>query len=176
MDKYEMFDNVKAHSLKVARVADCLFSELSKKLPKNNLPEHELVTAGAMLHDIAKTPCIQEGCRHTELGVKICFDEGFDMLAEIVAEHVVMTDYSSANCHKGLFRAKELVYYSDKRVKHDQVVPLTERLEYIIARYGKGDQAIIDHINENFGMCLDLEKAIFSHLDFSPLELRNKLE
>ncbi len=174
MNKYEMLDNIKAHSLMVARVAETLYNDLAATIPAEKLPKRDVVIAGALLHDIAKSRCIKEGCRHAEIGAKICFDEGLDELAEIVAEHVLLTDYSSSRCHAGIFRPKELVYYSDKRVKHDQIVSLDNRLEYIIKRYGKNDTRIIGYIKKNFAMCKDLEQALFSFLDYQPEDLVQK--
>ncbi|PID77179.1 MAG: metal-dependent phosphohydrolase [Deltaproteobacteria bacterium] len=170
MDKYEMFDHIKAHSLMVARVAEVIYADLAAALPAANLPPQNLVLAGAMLHDIAKSICIKKGCCHSMVGAEICLAEGFAPLAEIVAEHVYITDYSSQNCCAGFFRAKELVYYADKRVRHDKVVSLEDRMEYIIERYGKNDKMIIN-IKKSFALCQDMEKAIFLFLPYKPEDL-----
>ena len=170
-----MFDNIKAHSLKVALAAETITSYLAEILPSSQLPEKQLVIAGALLHDIAKTPCLKDGCRHSELGAEICKDLGYENLSEIVKEHVFLSDYSGTQCHSGYFRAKEIVYYADKRVKHDQVVTLEDRLEYIISRYSKGDAHIEAHIQKNFETALDLEKALFSYISFSPDDLKSNL-
>ena len=46
--------------------------------------------------------------------------------------------------------AKEIVYYADKRVKHDEIVDLDMRLEYILDRYGLGDPRRHRAIENNF--------------------------
>ena len=55
-------------------------------------------------------------------------------IAPIVGEHVRLKNYHL----NGAFSEKEVVYYADKRVKHDRVVTLKERQDYIIERYGTG--------------------------------------
>lgn len=175
MDQFEMFDNIKAHSLKVALAAETIITNLSETLPSTQLPEKQLIIAGALLHDIAKTVCLKEGCRHSEVGAEICEELGYDNLAEIVKEHVILSDYSSAQCHSGYFKAKEIVYYADKRVKHDQITTLEDRLKYIISRYSKGDARVEAHIRINFETALDLEKALFSYIPFSSDELNSNL-
>lgn len=175
MDQFEMLDNIKSHSLKVARAAETIITSLIEVIPSSQLPEKQLVIAGALLHDIAKTPCLKDGCQHSELGAEICKELGYENLAEIVKEHVILSDYSSTQCHSGYFRAKEIVYYADKRVKHDQVVTLEDRLMYIISRYSKGDAHIETHIKKNFETALDLEKALFSYIPFSSDDLNSNL-
>ncbi len=88
------------------------------------LPDKEEVIAGALLHDIAKTLCIKTDCRHAEIGRQICVELGYPELSEIVAEHVVLKNFTADLYIQGIFGSKEIVYYADKRVRHDQVVSL----------------------------------------------------
>ncbi len=168
MVKYAMLDNIRAHSLTVALVAEQLYELLASSVSTELLPDKALITAGALLHDIAKTKCLGEDCRHAEVGAHICFEEGLPEIAEIVSEHVILSDPDLSRWEEGRFFAKEIVYYADKRVKHDQIVPLTERLDYIIDRYGAGDEYVIRRIRENFTTCQNLEKAIFYPSGISP--------
>lgn len=168
MDKYSMLDNIRAHSKMVALVAEQIHDLLSSSINSSLLPDKKLVVAGALLHDIAKTRCISEGCRHAEIGAHLCFDEGLPEIAEIVSEHVILSDPDPRRWHKGHFLAKELVYYADKRVKHDQIVSLDDRLEYIIQRYGNNDEITISRIKKNFFSCQNLEKALFKTVGLHP--------
>ncbi len=168
MDKYAMLDNIRAHSLTVALVAEQLYDLLASSISKEFLPNKELITAGALLHDIAKTRCLNDDCRHAEAGAHICFEEGLPEIAEIVSEHVILSDPDCNRWQEGRFFAKELVYYSDKRVKHNQIVTLDERLDYIIDRYGANDEYTIHRIRKNFITCQNLEKAIFDPTGTSP--------
>ena len=166
MVTFEMLDNIRAHSIQVARVSLALLDGLAANGQAQNLPEREVVVAGALLHDIAKTKCIQEGCRHADIGQHICEGLGYPVIADIVQQHVILNSFQRSNYIQGIFSAAELVYYADKRVRHDQVVSLEERLEYIIERYGRKDPEIISKITHNFDACLKIEKYIFSFLSF----------
>lgn len=171
-DDFAMFDNIRNHSTLVARVAATLCEGLGERgscsMP---LPSRELTVAGALLHDIAKSMCIEKGCHHAEVGRDICLDLGYREVSEIVAEHVVLRDFRTEAYRRGLFTAKELVYYADKRVRHDQIVPLTGRLAYILERYGNNDPHKENLIRHNFQLTLDFETLLFAHLSFLPHQL-----
>ena len=171
-DQFEMFDNIREHSILVARVAATLVDGLARtgKCPAP-VPNREETIAGALLHDIAKTLCIKTGCHHAEIGRQICVDLGYPEIGDIVAEHVVLQHFHADLYHRGLFGAKELVYYADKRVRHDQVVPLASRLEYILERYGDGNPQKEKYIRLNFARTVDFEKFLFGFLDFKPDEV-----
>lgn len=169
IDRYEMLDNIREHSIMVAKVAVGLADGLRQSgramLP---LPDPAEVTAGALLHDIAKTMCLKTSCNHAETGQQICVDLGFPAIGEIVAEHVILKSFAADRYRQGLFAAKELVYYADKRVLHDQIVPLATRLDYILERYGEGSPLRQQHIRLNFQRTLDLEDLLFRFLNFTP--------
>lgn len=167
-----MLDNIRAHSFVVARVAEALVDGLhrSGKSP-GPLPDKEEVIVGALLHDIAKTLCINTDCRHAEVGRQICLELGYPELSEIVAEHVVLKIFAADRYVRGVFGTKEMVFYADKRVRHDQVVSLDGRLEYILERYGDNNPVKEQLIRHNFNKTIDLEKYLFRFLDFSPMEL-----
>lgn len=169
-----MLDNIRAHSIQVARVAVVLLEGLESNDKSRILPDRGLVIAGALLHDIAKTECIREGCRHADIGKKICEDLGYHQVADIVQQHVILHTFNETEYTAGLFEAHELVYYADKRVRHDQIVSLEDRLEYIIERYGKNDPQIVECITINFGDCLKLEHYLFSFLDFAPQQVAER--
>jgi len=48
------------------------------------------------------------------------------------------------------------------------VVPLEERLDYIIERYGRNNDKIKELIRANFSMCRVVEERLFSTLSFGP--------
>lgn len=175
-DQYEMLDNIRAHSILVARLAGTLVDGLERagKSP-GPLPNREETIAGALLHDIAKTLCIKTGCHHAEVGRQICVNLGYPKIGEIVAEHVVLRHFYADFYQRGVFGAKELVYYADKRVRHDQIVPLAGRLEYIIERYGNGDPLKEEMIHLNFKRTFELEKHLFNFLDLSSEDVTHQL-
>lgn len=165
MKDEEMLPNIQAHSIMVARLAHLLFVELRKSPLKNiPLPSEGLVLAGALLHDIAKTPCLVTGCHHARKGRDFCVKNGYPEVGEVVREHVWLFEFLPDRYSKGHFFAKEIVYYADKRVRHDRIVSLTARKEYILERYGNNDPKRHRLIKENFDKCEQLETFLFATL------------
>lgn len=172
IDEYRMLENIRAHSFKVARVAELLVDGLiEKQYPAKTLPDRDLVISGALLHDIAKTRCLKSGGQHAAEGAQICILHGYPALAEIVLEHVILEQFEEPRYKEGFFVPKEIVYYADKRVRHDQVVSLSERLDYILERYGENDPTRHRLIKMNFDQTKRLEYYLFNQLPFSPSEL-----
>lgn len=175
MDSFAMWENIRRHSFLVARVAELLQKGLTESGRAAAVPERELVVAGALLHDIAKSKCLMEKCRHAEVGAALCDDLGYPQVAEIVLNHVVLSDFGPKRYVAGDFRATELVFYADKRVRHDEVVSLDERLEYILGKYADNNPHYEALILKNFQLCRTLEHQLFAFLDFSPTDLSTLL-
>ena len=169
MEEYHMLPNIKDHSIVVAGVAKIISRGLIAA-------GHELsmkrVIAGALLHDIGKTACLDNDDDHAAKGVEICLDHNLEPIADIVGEHVILKSYSPEN----IFTEKEIVYYADKRVNHDQVVSLEERLTYILDRYGLNNVVRCEAIKRNYALCQDLEMRMFSSLPFEPLDISELLK
>ena len=171
MERYRMLDNIRAHSLQVARVALVLVKGLRKAGRAISPPQKDIVLAGALLHDIAKTRCLKKRCRHDLEGETICIELGYPEIGRIVREHVILEKFAVQHYLKGIFNPGEIVYYADKRVRHDEVVSLDSRLEYIIERYGNNDPERKKSIRKNFNQCREFEKYLFVFLDFRPDEV-----
>jgi uncharacterized protein len=161
MDKYSMLENIRAHSIVVARIA-CL---IAAGLRDSGLAiSVEKTTAGALLHDIGKTASFSSGRDHSEIGSQICMESHADEIAEIVAEHVTLKSYNP----NGRFSEKEIVYYADKRVNHDTIVSLEQRLAYILDRYGRNQDVIALRIRVNFETCKEVEAKLLGRLNIRP--------
>ncbi|MDH4320976.1 MAG: HDIG domain-containing protein [Desulfobulbaceae bacterium] len=169
MDEYAMLDNIRAHSVLVGRVAERLACDL---VASGVALSVEVAVAGALLHDIAKTPCLHSGGDHAAEGAGICRRHGFEELAAIVGEHVMLADDGEPACCS----EKEIVYYADKRVKHDRIVDLDERLQYILDHYGKNDPELRRLIRNNFNRCRQVEARIFVRLGYGPADLIHLVE
>ena len=169
MEEYERLPHIREHSIVVAKVAEIL----SKEAQRNGAPLNvELTVAGALLHDIAKTQCLgDKDGSHARMGREICLSHGYVRVADIVAEHVVLK-----NKGNGPVTEKEIVYYSDKRVNHDQIVSLEERLTYIKETYAANNRARQELIHINFQKCIQLEKRIFQELPFAPDQVAGLVE
>jgi putative nucleotidyltransferase with HDIG domain len=161
MDRYEMLDNIKEHSIVVARVARMIARALVHAGVRSI--SEEKAVAGALLHDIGKTICLKNGGDHAAVGRQICLRHHFDDVAEIVGQHVWLGGFSAV----AAYREEELVYYADKRVNHTCIVSLEERLHYVLGRYGSNHHRC-RLIRGNFLLCQAVEQKLFARLSFPP--------
>jgi uncharacterized protein len=168
MDRYSMLPQIRAHSLQVARVALTLGSHLRPFYPDLNLA---LVETGALLHDIAKTECLQSKGNHVQVGADLLKALGYDSIAFIVSQHVRLEDsYHS----EGRIDEAVLVHYADKRVLHETIVDLESRFHYLVETYGRSPE-IVSHIKALLQDSLKLETRLFLHLPFPPQALVDHL-
>jgi uncharacterized protein len=168
MEQHGMLPNIKDHSLQVARIAVCLAKNLKSHFPNLNL---DLVEAGGLLHDIAKTSCLKTKGNHALIGEEMVRAMGFEPLAPIVAQHVLLNE---AYFQNRLVDEVILVHYADKRVRHDQIVGLEDRFEYLVETYGRSQEAV-QRINALYQDTLKIEEMIFQHLHFFPQSLIDHL-
>ena len=164
MEQYEMLDNIKAHSVMVEKIASIMGRGLKDSSMDISL---EKIAAGALLHDIGKSHCLNTGDDHEAKGREICLENHLDEIADIVGEHVRLKGYHLDSP----ISEKEIVYYADKRVNDDMVVSLEERLSYLLKRYAKNMEHISQRIRRNFELCRAVEKKLFAELDFRPEDL-----
>ena len=162
-----MLENIVAHSLQVCRVGMCLVDSL--KAQGIHL-DGQLVQAAALLHDITKTRSFKTKENHALTGGQYLTDSGFPEVGDLVRQHVRLDDYSE---NKSL-AAAEIINYADKRVLHDRIVPLDERMNYIMEKYGTQPEHK-QRIRLLWEKTKDLEQQIFSYLPFSANDLNNHL-
>jgi len=161
IEKYEMLENIRAHSIIVENVANIIARGLIEAGADLSI---EKITAGALLHDIGKSLCLKTGDDHAAKGEEICLQNQLDEIADMVREHITLESYELESA----INEKEIIYYADKRVNHDSVVSLEERLEYLLERYGRNNDHLCGLIRENFRMCKDVEMKLFNDLAFRP--------
>jgi putative nucleotidyltransferase with HDIG domain len=163
-DVHGMLPNIREHSFRVTQVA--IF--LGEALVAAGLPLHlPLIEAGALLHDLGKTPCFNNGQKHAEWGAAVLLEMGYPEVAQIVKEHVYLAaDPASPQPP----RETEVVNYADKRVLHTRVVTLSQRFADILERYGRTPEARerLAALESQFQV---LEGKIFAPLDLSPMDL-----
>lgn len=169
MKQYQMLENIKAHSIVVAKVAHLIARSLLNKGVALSLDK---VTAGALLHDIGKTASLKMGGDHAAMGREICLENELEDIADIVGEHVILKNADL----NGRYSEKEIVYYADKRVNHDRIVNLGDRLIYILERYGGNEKNLKERIKKNFEFCKAVERKLFRDLDFGPEALAGLAE
>jgi len=145
-------------------VADLLGQALSAAGFELHLP---LISTGALLHDLGKTPCLGTAHNHALWGAEILYTLGYPHLAQVVAEHVYLEE---PNGDPRPVREAEVVNYADKRVLHTQVVPLTVRFADLLERYGRTPEARA-RIAAMAVKTRVLEEKLFAPLRLSPLDL-----
>ena len=121
MCEMQMLEHIVAHSLQVCRVGMCLVDFLNVQ---GIYPDRQLVQAAALLHDITKTRSFETEENHALTGSQHLTDTGFPEVGDLVRQHVRLDEYSQA---KNLTEA-EIINYADKRVLHDRIVSLDERM------------------------------------------------
>lgn len=164
MEQYRMLPHIREHSLLVTAVALHLGTSLREAGVSLCLP---LIEAGALLHDIGKTPCLGTSRNHAELGAQIVASVGYPEVAVLVREHIVVT---SDDGDPAVIREAEIVNYADKRVLHTQVVTLAVRFADLRERYAAGEEARrrLAALEEK---ARRLEAKLFSRLDITPADL-----
>ncbi|RJQ53155.1 MAG: HDIG domain-containing protein [Desulfobacteraceae bacterium] len=167
MRKMDMMDHIRDHSVQVCRVAIALASPLQND---PNPPDLRLLEAATLLHDITKTRAFETGENHAATGAQLLIELGFPEVGHVVRQHVQLDSYLLT----GVLTEAEITNYSDKRVLHDQVVPLSQRMVYIMDRYGK-TEANRNRISSLWEKTKALEERIFKRLPFQPEELSQRI-
>ncbi|CAB1058605.1 Metal-dependent phosphohydrolase [Olavius sp. associated proteobacterium Delta 1] len=167
MCEMRMMDHIVVHSMQVCRVATFLAEHLD---PAQNRLNHELIRAAALLHDITKTRSFKTEENHALTGGQLLAEQGYPEVGDLVRQHVRLDAYPDPVT---LWEA-EIINYADKRVLHDRIVGLDQRLDYIREKYGKlpEHQARIQWL---WGKTLVIEKEIFSDLAIDPQDLNRLL-
>ena len=129
-----------------------------------------LVRAAALLHDITKPRSFKTGENHAQTGGEYLTALGFPEVGHIVRQHVMLDHYFSDTAPN----EAEVVNYADKRVLHDRLVSLDDRMTYILQRYARTAErrALLKQLwNQTRG----LEQRLFSYLTFPPDIIPEKL-
>jgi len=127
-----MPDHIREHSFLVAEVA-LNIARMAKKRFLSNL-NLGLVEAAALLHDVAKVYTIRYGGSHSQLGAAWVQEwTGNALLARAVLHHVFWP--FAMDVHR--YSVSLIVFYSDKRVRHAEIVSMDERFTDLLHRYGK---------------------------------------
>ncbi len=151
MARYSMLPNIVEHSIQVMNVSLAITDNLKSGVTINR----DLVIAAALLHDITKTKSLLTKERHDESGGLLLRELGFPSTACIVEQHVIIHNVNL----EGRLEEREIVYYADKRVLHDTIVNIEERLNDLIQRYGTTEE-IRNLIRINKTQVLAVERKI----------------
>src|SRR4030042_1139980 len=80
-------------------------------------------------------------------------------IAQVVETHVVFEGFDPNGCRE----EREIVFYADKRVMHDRIVSIEDRVDDLVKRYGI-NRRIITLITENKNFIVQVEQKIQSFL------------
>lgn len=153
--KYEMTENIIAHSEKVRKVANFIAKKINENGKKVNI---EAVDKGALLHDLMKIHCIKNDCKHAIEAEKVLAKEGYEEFGKLLRMHG-LEEVNKFN-EKTPIEAK-IIWYADKRVNHDKIVSLKERYEYLKERYGKKSEQKMKEILSTIENAKKIEKELF---------------
>ena len=151
MAQYSMLPNIVEHSIQVMRVSLAITDNLKSGVFVNR----DMVVAAALLHDITKTRSLVTKERHDTSGGDLLRELGFPLIAEIVEQHVIIQNINL----EGRLEEREIVYYAGKRVLHDTIVTINERLLDLIERYGCENRIL-----QNKNQVLTVERKIASFM------------
>ncbi len=186
------------HGLAAAKLAVFLAQRLKEKNIEVNV---DLVDRACLLHDIARfcdfresdynglkqTIVEQDKAKWQQLKVKyqgLCHEDiayellrkKYPELALTIKKHRYMAILDEKE--KPTTWEEKLVYYADKRVMHDKIVPLKERLEEAHKRnvhlHGTQTQSDIK-TGEVDPLIFELEEEIFNKIELNPLEVTDEL-
>jgi uncharacterized protein len=151
MAKYSMLPNIVAHSRQVMRVSLAITDNVKKGVAINR----DMIIAAALLHDITKTRSLKTREPHDQSGGELLRELGFVSIGEIVKQHVILLDFDP----KARLKESEIINYADKRVMHDRIVSLAERVQDLIQRYGATEE-IKNRIRQNEIQVIAIENKI----------------
>ncbi len=163
----KMMDHIVVHSMQVCRVATFLADHLNAQ--QNRLNYH-LIRAAALLHDITKTRSFKTKENHALTGGQFLAKTGYPEVGELVRQHVRLDVYPNPV----VLGEAEIISYADKRVLHDKVVSLDERMDYILGKYGKLSEQQ-KRIRWLWRKTRDLEDKIFCDLSLAPEDINRIL-
>jgi len=195
LSEYHVPENIVRHSQQVTKIAVFLAEKLKKKGIEIDVG---LVRAAGILHDIARPlnfkdfskayiPPTEEdlkiwrelknkysGMGHTDAGYEI-FKGKYPELALIIRRHNFMAVIND----KPDTWEEKIINYSDKRVAHENIVTISERIiegnkrwfkEHPDKKEDKEETRKIKEIN------LDFEKEIFSIIGIDPDRLEEEMD
>lgn len=164
MVQHSMRPNIVKHSIQVMHVCLAITDNLQNGVAVNR----DLVIAAALLHDITKTRSLKTKERHDISGGELLREMGFASIAEIVEQHVVFQNLNP----QGRLEEREIIHYADKRVMHDKIVTIEERVHDLLQRYGNAEE-IRSLILQNKNLVLAVESKIDS---FMKIDINRAIE
>ena len=186
--------HVRAHQKQVAKVGVQISQAL---LDANILVDINMVNTACLLHDMARVCDFKKleresfpetitddkwakwlalreqfkGMNHGDIACGALLEDNYNKTAQLIRLHMSTSILSEPE--KFSFLEIALVYYADKRVKHEEIVDLAERFRDGRERYGNDDNAEQKKLYENVeSATFDLEKQLFSLIEIKPEDIK----
>jgi len=186
--------HVRAHCAQVAKVA---MQVAEAFIQQGEIIDLNLIYTSALLHDVTRVCDFKtldkkrfdeavtdkkwkrwedlrkthQGFHHADIAKKFFIEIGYPKTAEAIFTHkstMIVTEPERLNTLE-----KKLIYYADKRVKHDEVVTLTERFRDGKERYGKynddDETRLFDEVER---ATFQLEKELLEGLSIKPADIK----
>ena len=129
-DEWDLPENIRRHVKTVAKAA----YDLAILLRREGIPVDPILThRGGLMHDIDKIETLNQVMGHGEMGGDFFDEQGYPELAEIVRGHIMHTILDANAEDRGW--ETNLVYFCDKLVEGDRLVPFNYRLDQLKIRY-----------------------------------------
>ena len=168
LKKYEMPDNILAHSLMVNKIAVFLSDKLLEKGVEIYTP---LVDTASLLHDIGRKAVLdKQADDHIEAGYETLQKENLISQAIIARKHGILSPLNPITKPKGW--EEKVVFYADKRAGNDKIISSQER----IADFKKRYPAEAREIEKASAFLFKIEKEIFDKIGMKPEELDKYLK
>ena len=130
LEEWEVPENIRRHSKVVARSAYVLAVRMREK---GIAIDPILAHRAGLLHDIDKIETLDQSYRHGSMGADFLVEHGYPEIGKIVRDHIMSTivhpDAQSRTWEN------KLVFFCDKLVEGDELVPFNQRLEALKGRY-----------------------------------------
>jgi len=164
--KEKVPEHIIKHSERVTLISSVIGSALCEKGESLDL---KLLISAGLLHDVKKFESLYTKENHAKAGERFLKSLGYFEVAKIVGAHII---FKPKKPYEKVY-PEEVVFYADKRVKHEVIVSLEERFRDLKERYGKTSKSLA-RLEFLYRFTKRLEKKLFSKLPFSPEDL-NKL-
>lgn len=162
LEEHNVPENVRKHSLCVNKVAVFLASRMKEKGISIDV---DLVDRASLLHDLDKIKTLHTG-DHGLVAYDILRQKGYSEVARVVKNHL----YDALD--SDLEWEEKIVNYADKRCSEDKIVPLQERMDYIMKHYSSKYPAVNKESEEKL---IQLEKEIFSIIGIKPEDMEGHM-
>jgi putative nucleotidyltransferase with HDIG domain len=147
-------EHIRQHIFQVTKIAMFLGHRISRK-EKINL---SLLEAASLLHDLDRHLTFEEVQNHGQKTAEMLKEIGYDELIPLIIRHRM----TAINTYGLSTWEEKILYYADIRVKHDKIVPLSDRIAYIMERYGSRSAEAAKNILATIPPLKRLEKEILA--------------